>query len=221
MNNYALVFLVVEVFLFAGFLFFSIMNYKERFKSNYDLRNHFPYELNFESPYKENFLGNTLLLLATASGIAFYVLFDNNKTNGYFMFIMIGGIVHLLAMFFLVFVPLKLLKSHLVLVTLDIILSFLIPFALAISASFRFYHTNDAIYMIFIIIPAVICLWVFIMMMNPKLTNWSRMDKKKNEDGSITYTRPRYFILALYEWMLMFTSLATQIVIIFSTLLIK
>lgn len=221
MNNFALVFLVLEILMMGGFILSSFINYNTRFGMTYDLRNHFPYELNYESKFKDNLMGNVLLLVATGCGVAFYILFDNNKQNGYFLFMMIAGCIHQLVHFFLAFVPLKLTKSHLLLVTLDIILSFLIPFSLAISSSITFNHTHDYSLIIFIALPAVICLFVFILMMNPKLTRWSRMEEIKNEDGTTSYKRPRYFILAFYEWLLLFASLLTQIIVILSALIIK
>ena len=221
MNNFALVFLVLEAFLIAGFIAFSFTNYKERFHLPYDLRNHFPYELNYESKFKDNFLGNLLLALAIGCGIAFYITFDSAKQNGYFLFVMVGGIIHLLSIFFLAFVPLKLTKSHLALVTLEIVLSFLIPFAIAINASLTYNTSKDNSYLTFIILPTILCIAIFILIMNPKLTKWSKMDEKKNEDGTTTYLRPRYFILAFYEWILLFFSLIIQLVVILSTLVLK
>ena len=41
----------------------------------YDLRNHYPYELNYEGEFKDNLTGNVAIILSAAFSIAFYTLY--------------------------------------------------------------------------------------------------------------------------------------------------
>ena len=42
---------------------------------------------------------------------------------------------------------------------------------------------------------------LLIIMINPKLRDWARLEKQVNGDGTISYRRPKVFILALSEWL--------------------
>jgi len=37
-------------------------------------------------------------------------------------------------------------------------------------------------------------------LLNPRLRKWPIMDKVLQQDGTVLILRPRYFMLALYEW---------------------
>lgn len=220
MNGFSLAFVFIAFFSFFLFILFSFINYKNRYKTSYDLRNHFPYELNYESFFKENLLGNiaaTFLVIAT---ILFYVFFDEKHINGYYLFVMIAGIVNALISYALIFVPLKMTKTHLALLAINIILSFLIPFSLAFNSALTYQSSNSGVALAFTIINAVICLFVFVLIMNPKLTNWAKMDEQKNSDGTTTYIRPKIFILAFTEWLLYFVSVITLVVVLLTQLFI-
>ena len=187
----------------------------------YDLRNHFPYELNFESKFKDNLFGNVCISVSTVLSILFFIFFDETHLNGFLLFAMIAGIVNSLIILSLVFVPLKLLKAHLILVTVNIALSFLVPFSLAMAASFSYSSYKEVGQLVFIILPALICIFIFILIMNPKLTKWALLDKKTNPDGSVSYVRPKIFILAFTEWLLFFSSVITEIIALLIPLFIK
>ena len=64
----------LSILFFFAYLFFSSNNYKRRFKDKYDLRNHFPYEFNYESKFFDNPLGNVSLIMSMLFSIAFYSL---------------------------------------------------------------------------------------------------------------------------------------------------
>ena len=212
MHNFSLSFIFLSIVSIIFFFLFSFTNYKVRFKSNYNIRNHFPYELNYEGEFKDNLLGNIFAILIAVGAILFYAFYDESRTNGYFLFTMIGGMINSLTVLALIFLPLKLLKAHLATVTINVIFSFLIPFALALEASIAFSKTKEAAPLIFIIINSLICLFVFILLLNPRLTRWADMDKKENEDGSISYLRPKYLSLAFTEWLLFFLNILLMVV---------
>ena len=221
MLSFPIVFLVLIAFSTFLFIIFSFTNYKVRFLQSYDLRNHFPYELNYESKFKDNLMGNVFAVLLLVSTILFYVFFDTDHKNGFFIFTMIAGIVNACITFGLIFVPLKFLKSHLALVTANIVFSFLVPFSLAMYASIRYNTTKDISGIVFAILNAIICLFVFVLVINPKLTKWAEMDKKENEDGTTTYVRPRIFVLAFTEWLLLFTNVLTALMAILTKVMVS
>ena len=64
-------------FLFGAlFLVTSFISYKNKYKVAYNIRNMFPYELNYKSRFADNFYGNATLILATISFIFFFSTFE-------------------------------------------------------------------------------------------------------------------------------------------------
>lgn len=63
---------------------------------------------------------------------------------------------------------------------------------------------------------AVLCFLIAIvtllMLVNPKLKNWPRLDAVAETDGTISYKRPRPFVLAFSEWILLFLAFAFSLV---------
>ena len=206
MTNFAISFLFVSIVALFIFVFFSILNYKNRFKMNYDLRNHYPYELNFESKFSDNLTGNIGIILFGICSTTFYSMYNSNFNNGFLIFILIAGSIYSVVLASLVFIPLKSLKLHLGVVLVSVVLSFLIPFANAMACSMHFKSYNDVFSLILIIVNAIYCLYIFILMINPKLSHWADLKVEVAEDGTKKYIRPKVFILAFIEWSLILSS---------------
>ena len=206
MISFALAFLFSATLLLIIFVLFSILNYKNRFHMKYDLRNHYPYELNYESKFNDNLTGNVAIIASSSFSIAFYCLFNNTYTNGFFLFVLIAGSIYSVILTSLVFISLKHLRMHLILVLFSIVLSFLIPFANAMGCAISFRNTNEAKMLIMTIINSIYCLFIFVLMMNPKLSRWAELKEEKNHDGTVKYVRPKVFILAFIEWALILSS---------------
>lgn len=221
MEHLALAFFFLHVILLVAFMVFSFANYHERFHQSYDLRNHFPYELNYESRFKDNFIGNLSVLLMSVSMICFYIFFDTKHVNGYYIWVMISGIITAFSTLSIVFIPLKHLKTHLLITTAMIIFSFATPFGIALSNAIHFSSTNSAVSLTLSIVAAVICLFIFILIMNPKLSKWANLEQQKSPDGTVTYVRPKFFVLAFTQWLLIFSAILTEIVTLLTHYLVK
>ena len=63
------------LFFFAFFLF-GIFYYQKRFNLKYDIRNTFPYEINYQQSFLDNIFVNIFLILFAVSSIGFFVFFD-------------------------------------------------------------------------------------------------------------------------------------------------
>lgn len=187
----------------------------------YDLRNHYPYELNYEGEFKDNLTGNVAIISSAAFAIAFYTLYNNNFTNGFFLFVLIAGSIYSVILTSLVFISLKHLRMHLALVLFSIVLSFLIPFANAMCCAMNYRDTNEAKALVMTILNAVYCIFIFILMMNPKLSHWAELKEEKNQDGTIKYVRPKIFILAFIEWSLIISSPLLMVLTIVSKVVLS
>lgn len=213
-KNFALGLLVVEALFLVGFVVFSRINYKNRFKESYDLRNHFPYELNFEGRYGENLFGNICATIMGVCSVLFYVFFEPNFGDGYYLFTRIAGILYSISISFMIFVPMKMLKTHLLYTVIVIVFSFLSSFSIALNAMNTFTRTHYNLLLIPLIFSVVICLFVMALIINPRINKWAKLEEVIEKDGTKTYKRPKWFVLAFTEWCLIFLSILIQAVVL-------
>ncbi|MBR2507495.1 MAG: hypothetical protein IKB70_11555 [Bacilli bacterium] len=201
-------FFLLEILFFVGFLAFSIIRYKQRFNMRYDLRNTFPYELNFESKFSDNLFGNVLFLMMVLSNLMIYVFSMNVQIQSTLLFNLVSAIINSISLVLVLFVPLKLLKTHLAGTTVFIISTFL-NFASIGFTSLNFYSIlNYNHFVVLAIISFVFAIFVFLIIMNPKLTTWANAEKVE-VDGQVTYKRPKYIVLAFSEWLCIILTLVS------------
>ncbi|MCR5349138.1 MAG: hypothetical protein K6E59_06010 [Bacilli bacterium] len=67
-------------------------------------------------------------------------------------------------------------------------------------------YANGALAITFAIIVGLLGLVAVGLLVNPKLAHWTQLNSKVEEDGTITTSRPRPFVLAFTEWLLAFIS---------------
>lgn len=191
---------LAEIVFFLGFLFFSKTNYNRRFKTKYDLRNTFPYELNYEATFKDNFAGNVCYVLMCIINVGIYALSMDTLVQGTLAFNLVGAIITTISLILVLFVPLKLLKTHLLCSTALIIGVFL-SFAAIGYTSLDFYNIlSYDIFLITCILGFAFAIFMVGLIMNPKLTTWAKAEKVE-VDGQVIYKRPKYIVLAFSEWL--------------------
>ena len=210
-----------SLLLFLAYFFLSIGNYKRRFNIDFDIRNHFPYEFNFESKFTDNILGNSALILSGGFSIALFACSAVYKNNNGMLFVALIAGVSLTIMFLVInFIPLKFLKTHLVFSILLFVASFITPAAIGMTA-FRDYQEYSSVgSLILFIIAAIVALFNFALVMNPKLTLNIRMEVATDEKGNEYYIRPKFIVLAFSQWMMIFTLFISQILLLILLILI-
>jgi hypothetical protein len=61
------------------------------------------------------------------------------------------------------------------------------------------------------IILFILALFAAFLLLNPGLKKWDKMDKVAKADGTISYVRPKRFVLAYSEWALYFANVACDV----------
>ena len=204
--------LIGAIISFTIFMVFSFLNYKKRYSVTYNLKNMFPYELNYESSFKDNLIGNVFLLLSSASLVLFFISFFQSMNNyGLTLMSLIAGVLASVMMPFVVFVPVKILKTHLFVDVLFFLTTFLTlgSFGLVMVNEYQLFMQTKSLVMA--IIDLTFAFLVFLILMNPKLTHWGDLEEVTNSDGTKYYKRPKYFVLAFSEWLIMFFMLLSPI----------
>ena len=197
--------LVGLIFLtFIGFIVISFNNYKRRFNVKYNPLNMFPYELNFDASFKDNFFGNLFLIFTSLISIVFYVLIIKSSTNGFIILLAVSGFLMSILFSIIPLLPLTYLKTHLIIDVLFFI-SVLVSILSNALIALRYYQTwlnsennpSLVLMIIYFAFGGIYLLFLF----NPKISLWAKMEKVDNSDGSSYYKRPKLFPLAYTEWI--------------------
>lgn len=200
---------------FMAFLLFGIRYYKKRFNIPYDLRNTFPYEINYQIKFLDNIFVNVFLILSLVSSIGFFTFFDIKNIPGVILVPMIGGILLSISIFFLFFADLKYIRFHIIILILSAISSFVLMSGVALIGFHNFQIDNNDIYSLVIsIIAALAGLFIFGVMMNPKLNFRLEMKKAVGVDGKEILVRPKYFVLAFSEWIFIFSIFISELLLL-------
>lgn len=198
--------------IFLGvFLVFSLISYFDQNKKKYDFRNCFPNELNNYTVTRDNIFGRISLIISAVAIIFFYTTYPLDLTSYHFglaVFASVMGIISAVAMVLIVFVPFLNLKLHLV---SDIVLfssTFMLNIGIAFLALWELRDNTASINILKTIsgvIAFILSLFLIILVMNSKMKEWSKLNEKTSEDGTITHERPRWFVLAYTEWIFILT----------------
>lgn len=213
---YSLILAVLAVLTLIAGILFSKKNYEQRFKQRFSLKNMFPFELNYESKFVDNILGNVFLVLSSAIFIAFYTTFEGSHSEGFAIFIFISGVFAGVLHIVLLFLPTKYIKTHIFFVTLTFAIDFMLTACTAIL-NFNYYRDSQNIFnLIGMIYSIVLCLGVFVLVMNPKLSFKIKGKEVKDEKtNEVILTRPDWIMIAFTEWVIPFITYANMFGVVF------
>ncbi|MDY0177654.1 MAG: sodium/proton-translocating pyrophosphatase [Erysipelotrichia bacterium] len=199
-------FVLATIFI-ALFLVFSLISYFDYHKKKFDFKNTFPYEINDYKITRENIYGKISFGVSLLALIFFYATYSLGLTNYHFgmaIFIGLMGIIGLLASAIIFFASFNNLKLHL---AGDVLL---FSSGIALNAGISFYTLWDLrdrtipINILKIVIGAIVLLIMVVLILlviNPKMKEWNKLEEKTSEDGTVSYERPKRIILAYVEWL--------------------
>ena len=204
-----------SMFFFMMFMLFGIRSYQNRYKDiKYDIRNTFPYEMNYQLKYLDNVLPNVLLTLYILTSVCFFAFFDIKNLNVFTIFMMASGILLAIVSFFMFFADLKYIRLHLLLVTMLSVSAFASTAFIAVYGFNSFKNDTNILALVIAILAAIFGLFIFILMMNPKLNFRLEMKKAVTPEGKEILVRPKYFVMAFTEWLFIFSIFIDQILIL-------
>ena len=215
----ATAFLTTVLFIFL--ILASSLLYKKRNNEQFNIRNCFPFELNYHSEFKENFYTHLLIGLYVIASCGFYATFHMSYNNGYLIFIMIGGILSSLAIYALFYIPLLKIKLHIVVDAIYFALRLAISGAIIIL-SWRITQNNMSWASVTsIVLSAISFLATTGIIINPRLTLDFRAKEAIKENGEKEYVRPKFVVLAFSEWLLIFLNIFNILNIVILTFTLK
>jgi hypothetical protein len=202
---------VLSAFL-QGFL--GVKGQKEKGNA-YDFRSYFPYELYGDSRSPLLLFARIFEALSLLGIIALPILLTVSYASDYQGYgtsfvssLIISSSLFALSYFYLSLVPVQHEKLHLGVYFLTSALNTL---NLSMEGYFlllliRHGTGKESLYALAALL-FVIALVSILLPLNPRLKHWAEMDKVAEKDGSISFKRPKFFVLAWSEWLLYALSL--------------
>lgn len=212
--GFRLGFILFSIFFLTLFLLASFIQYNRRWQEKFDIKNHFPYEVNYGIKLSENIYGNIAIILMALTLGAFYATMDLTFSQTFLIPSMVAGIAAALVMPLVVLVPLSSIKGHIAVLMFQILSSITLPGTVGIAA-LKIYQEegNNPLAIIVVVCSFIVVALIAILMFNPNLSLKMNPEVKINEKGEKEYVRPRWIQLAFTEWMLMFSVFLSSILL--------
>jgi len=217
--------ILVSIFFFVSGLILSFISFKNENNKNYIIRNHFPYELNAFPATKRNIYGKIAFIISFLSILVFFCIysFDISKKymavdgiTGLKLTASITGVLSILSIGYIFLFPMINIKTHLFFDYILFAFAFLCFVSIGFIDVFIFNNKKDPYYLIIGILSFLISLILLILIINPKLKNWAKLDESVNSDGEKIFIRPKFFVLAFTEWVFSFATVGAAIFLVLS-----
>lgn len=203
-------FLFIYIFLSIIFYFSSgtFIFYNSN-KTKFSFTKNFPYEFFENNLSKKNVITKTsLICFACASFAPFLSILPKCSMFGDLcgLVIIVSIISIITGIFFVIIslVPVRFASQHILFSTIYLTLMIIFSGCISIISFIIGVNMEATIKIPQIIygsISALLAICMLLTILNPKLKKWEKLDCIKQDDGTITYQRPKWFPLAYSEWI--------------------
>jgi hypothetical protein len=211
MGFISLAIFLASLSLFVGGYFLSSAFYYKKHDVKYSFKRMFPYEFNYPNSFKRNIYGNIALVLSMLGVIVFYIYkMSNINSNSITIYVLVAlSIITAALIGCLLFMPLQFLRTHIIVSTLAMTLSFAMPALNALLGyeAFRINEVDTAktLSVIAMVVGAILAVVMIIFLFNPKATYKIYLDKSVDKDGNEVMARPKFIPIAFNEWWAIIT----------------
>ena len=211
MGFISLAIFLASLSLFVGGYFLSSAFYYKKHDVKYSFKRMFPYEFNYPNSFKRNIYGNIALVLSMLGVIVFYIYkMSNINSNSITIYVLVAlSIITAALIGCLLFMPLQFLRTHIIVSTLAMTLSFAMPALNALLGyeAFRMAEVDytKALSVIAMVVGAILAVVMIIFLFNPKATYKIYLDKSVDKDGNEVMARPKFIPIAFNEWWAIIT----------------
>ena len=205
-------FVTSSIFL-VSYLFVSLYLYKKDNAVPFNMRNHFPFEI-YSPKHRVNGIVNIVLFLAFAMFFTNFIsllFYDLSLTN--VLMVVLAFLISACSII-LFYLPVAREKVHFT-VSLLLAISSVMINALFIFIELRMVRLyEEKLFIIPIVISGLLILTYLFFIVHPRLFN---LEMKRDENGN--QIRPKYFIMSLFEWVLIISIFISQISLLFIDIL--
>lgn len=187
-------------------LIYSLNNQKVK-GIKYSFLNEFPNELKVKAKNSRitNILLFTFISVSIALAIVLPLRINDIELDPTLKYVTIFGVVTFIlgALFFALIniVPPVFILMHTRIFLIMVTTLMLSNTIFGIVSFFSFYLLGNIKYLITLVIFAICALSLIVIMLNPKLITWTKLEKKKSVSDEIVYVRPKVLSLAFSEWL--------------------
>lgn len=207
-------FLSIGVIALAISFFLSFKKYLLLKHEKYSLMNHFPFELNIDDYFRNNLLGNILFLFSRVMILSLFLIYVLNNHYGSLFAVGVFGLLTSSTSIASYLLSLRKLKGHIVFQTLSSISLFATSFLLAYFEYGVYINDNENIVALVVsILLTVISILYLVAVVIPKNTYNIKFDEINN-DGVISYKRPKSIYTCIIEWVTIFLSYVIPLLLI-------
>ncbi len=222
-----IVFLILTLTLPILFLSYALITKKEE-KEPFSFRSYFSYEL-----FPKNKRSTHYIILRIIEGFSFAVpilpgLFGLLSLHQWdlnsallFIALLLSGLAFGTSQYMLSLVDLSYARQHLSLFFSSG--ASLILFAgmggFYFIAVYR--NLNEMVILVLAILLFLILLFTVAFLLNPKIKDWAKLEKQENEDGSVSFRRPKRFVLPYSEWGFALLSILSSVITLVGLFLIS
>ncbi len=187
----------IGLFLFVITLIFQLTMYRYKQGRKYSFRNELPFEL--VQGVDQKYIQYHYILIFGV--ILAQVLFAFNylpQLIYWYEYLLVASVtLSAIMLYLLFFIKVFEVKRHIfvfIVQALSVVTSFV---AFGLFVHINIYGTQS---LPFAIVNYVFAFIALLLLFNSRLRRWPIMDKVLHQDGTVLILRPRYFLLALYEW---------------------
>lgn len=207
--------IIIAIMTLALTIIFAINSFRMKQRRDYSFLNEFPFELTQGVGANFTRFMHVLVLFFSIMMI-FFGFYRIEYIIAHF-----SGLVFLMSwtltafLIYLIFiVKFTSVKRHLFISALFFLLTVLNGLMFGLYLQLSPVYMLDKTYPIISYILGAIAL---LLVLNPKLSHWSYMDKIEQQDGTVIVLRPRVFVLAFTEWALVLINILIMINAYFSS----
>ena len=200
----------------GAFVLLGRSAFKQQEKTDYRFSNRFPFELLNAFPVPFALLAK-FLVIAGAFGFILFGFFGFSFPNLYqAIFVMVGYLLSGILWITLLITDMRYVKLHLLSASLYFVM---VAFTCAAVAYFAWTSPYDLFHPALPYVAGALSLTELVLAFNPRLKRWETLEAVTQKDGSVTYERPKRFVLPFSEWLTTLILLVLTAFILLSALL--
>ncbi|MFA5686725.1 MAG: hypothetical protein WCZ47_00290 [Bacilli bacterium] len=210
---------------FISMIAFGLINFFEEQKVKYSFLQMFPYELSSQSRGKYYILHRLFLYFYVAFSLTPALLLfmkyqSYQQLSSFLLFVNVLFIIQAIIFLSLNIIEARFIKTHATIATLYFAFSLLSSGGASIFLINLYINSSDNLVtqLVIGVLLVLISILLLVIMLNPRLKNWPQLEQVNNIDGTQSLKRPKIFILAFSEWLVVFLNFIAYLLILIAYL---
>lgn len=198
----------------------GIISYKMNNNEKYSFLKHFPHELSYkDSPNRRRHLVFIFIYVFMFYSILWNTLPFITEFKSFAGLVVVEAlfaVVTSLSFLAINIVEAKYVRQHTLVATLYMAGSFGMVMMTGVFSVLLFTINRSSSSLTVGVFSFLLAILQILVILNPRLKDWAKLDSKRSDSGEITYSRPKLFPLAYSEWLTFIISTLGLILFLFA-----